>query len=291
MYRKLVLAALVVAVVAVPVEAKRVARPFSPVEKVARAELVVSGSVSAVQKDPVMLVQYAGDPNKVAHTVATIKIEKGLLGTGKLTEVKVAFVAPPKPDPNVPVRPGRGGFQPVNLTPGQEGVFFLTKHPGGDYYTVTPMMQPLNAKDPEYKAQLEVATKAAAAIADPVKALKAAKPEDRFLAATTLLTKFRTVPDGVETEIVKVPTDETRLILKALLEGDWAKYDPNTVNGSQAFYSLALTAKDGWVQPVVVNTPGAPPVDFNAVMKDAFGKWIDGPGKNYQISKIAPKQK
>lgn len=291
MIRTLALAAAGVAAFAAPADAKRVARPFGPVEKVARADAVLVGKVSSVGKDVVMLPQYPGDPNKVAHKVAVIKVEKGLLGTDKATEFKVAFVPPPKADPNVPVRGGRGGFQPIDFAAGQEGVFFLTKHPDGSHYAVTPMMTPLDPKAENYKAQVEVATKAAAAIADPAKALKAEKAEDRFLAAAALVTKYRTVPDGVEAEIVKVPADETKLVLKALAEGDWSKYDENTVNGTQAFYMLGLTAKDGWVPPVVVSTPGAPPVDFNAVTKDAFAKWLDAEGKNYQISKFAPKKK
>jgi hypothetical protein len=293
MIRNLFLAAAAVALFIVPAGAagKRAIRIFSPVEKVAQSEMVVTGKVASFDKDA-MLPQYAGDPNKVAHKVAVVKIEKGLLGADKLTEVKVAFVAPPKPDPNVPVRPVRGGFQQVNLTEGQQATFFLTKHVGGDYYTITPMLAPIDSKDENAKAATEIVAKATAAIADPMKALKAEKADDRFFAATAIVTKYRSFPqDGRETTTEKVPADETKLLLKGLLEGDWSKYDGNSVNGSQAFQSLGLTEKDGWVQPVVVNNPGAPPVDFNAVMKDAFGKWIDGPGKNYQINRVVPKKK
>jgi hypothetical protein len=292
MIRNLFVAAAAVALFAAPGEAKRAIRLFSPVEKVAHAEVVVAGKVASFDKDA-MLPQYPGDPNKVAHKVAVVKVEKGLLGAGDMKEVKIAFVAPAKPNPKAPpVRPVRGGFGQVDLAEGQEATFFLTKHAGGEYYAITPMLAPLDPKAEGYKEQAEVVAKAAAAIAEPAKALKAAKPEDRFLAATAILTKYRSFPqNGGETAIEKVPADESKLILKGLLEGDWSKYDGTTVNGSQAFYSLALNEKDGWVQPVVVNTPGAPPVDFNAVMKDAFGKWIDGPGKNYQINKIVPKKK
>lgn len=291
MIRTLTLAAVAVALFAAAADAKRVARPFGPVEKVARAEAVFVGKVSAVEKDAVMLPQYPGDPNKVAHKVAVIKVEKGLLGTGKATEFKVAFVAPPKADPKAPPRPVRGGPQGIDLAAGQEGVFFLAKHPDGTHYTVTPMTAPLDPKAEDYKTQLETVTRATAAIADPVKALKAEKAEDRFLAAAALVARYRTVPDGVEAEIVKVPAEESKLVLKALTEGDWSKFDANTPNGAQAFYMLGLNAKDGWVQPVVVNNPGAPPVDFNAVLKDAFAKWLDAAGKDYQISKFVPKKK
>ncbi len=281
-----------VAVFAVPAEAGgKAMRPFTPVEKAARAEVVFTGKVSAIAADTVMLQSYVGEPNKIAYKVATIKIEKGLFGTDKMTEVKVAFVAPPKPDPKAPVRPGRG-FRPIELTEGQEGTFFLTKLPGGEY-TVSPMLAPLDPKAENYKDQVELVTKAAAAFTDPTKALKAAKAEDRFLAATALIAKYRAYPEGGgETETVKIPADETKLILKGLVEGDWSKYDALAINGAQAFYTLGLTEKDGWIQPVVAPQPaGAPQVDFNAVLRDAFTKWTDGAGKNYQISRIVPKKK
>src|SRR5262249_13861303 len=147
------------------------------------------------------------------------------------------------------------------------------------------MTAPLDPKAEDYKAQLDVATKAAAAIADPMKALKVEKAEDRFLAAAALVNRYRTVPDSVESEAVKVSAEESKLILKALTEDDWSKFDGNVPNGARAFYMLGLNAKEGWVQPVVVNQPGAPPVDFNAVLKDAFAKWLDAAGKDYQIGK------
>ncbi len=291
MLRSLSLALTGLCLVASTAEAKRAMRVFTPVERLAQSQMTVVGKVKSVEATPVMLPQYPGDPNKVAHKVAVIQVEKGLFGAGDAKEIKVAFLAPPKLDPNVPVRPGRGGFQTINLEAGQEGVFFLSKHNTGDYLTITPMISPLNSKDENYKAAFENVTKAAAALNDPAKALKAEKPEDRFLAAAAILARYRAVPDGVEAEIVKVPADESRLILKGLAEGDWTRFDENLPNATQAFYSLALTPKDGWVQPVIVNTPGAPPVDFNAVMKDAFMGWMDGAGKNYQINRMVPKKK
>jgi hypothetical protein len=296
MIRIFLAAAAVAALLVVPTSAygKRAIRIFTPIEKVAHADLVVTGKVASFDKDA-MLPQYAGDENKVTHKVAVIKIEKGLLGAGKVTEVKVAFVPPPKPDPNAPPvrpgRPGRGGFQQIELKEGQQATFFLTRHPGGDFYTIHPMLAPIDAKDENAKAAAEVVAKATAAVADPMKSLKAEKAEDRFLAATALVSKYRAFPqDGRETTTEKIGAEESKLILKALAEGDWSKYDPNTVNGAQAFYALGLTEKDGWVQPVIVNTPGAPPVDFNAAMKDTFTQWVSGPGKNYQIHKIVPKK-
>lgn len=287
MLRKLLMAAAAAAVLAVPVEAKRAIRIFTPLEKVARAEIVVTGKVSAVEKELVNAIRFAGDNEKVAHKVAVIKIDKPLVGGGSVTHVKVGFIPPPPADPSVPPRPVRGGFQAVDLKEGQEGLFFLTKHPSGEFYTITPMLAPLDPKAENYKAQVEQVTKAAAALADPMKALKAATADERFLAAAALLAKYRSYPeDGRETEIVKVPAEESKLILKALAEADWKKSDGEPLNAMQTFYMLGLGEPAGWKQPQVKAGE-----NFQDVIKTAFAKWVDGAGKDYQIQKIVPKQK
>jgi hypothetical protein len=287
MTRTLLLAA-VVALTAAPADAKRIARPFTPLEKVARAEVVVAGTVSAVEKETVNAVRFAGDAEKVAHKVAVIKVDKALVGGAGVTHLKVAFVPPPPADPNAPpVRGGRGGFQAVDLKPGQEGLFFLTRHPGGEYYTITPMMAPLDPKGENYKAQAEQASKAAAALADPLKALKAEKPADRFFAASALLAKYRSYPEtGDEVESVKVPAAESKLILQAIAEADWAKADENGLGGLQAFYQLGLNPAAGFTQP-----KPAPGANFQDALKKAYTDWLAGPGKDYQVEKIVPKKK
>ncbi len=280
-------AAAAIALIAVPADAKRAIRLFTPIDKVARAEMVIAGKVSAIEKDMVDAIRFPGDTEKVPHKVAVIKIDKGIVGGDTITHVKVGFIPPPPVDPNAPVRPMRGGPAPVlELKEGQEAVFFLTKHASGEFYTVTPMLAPLDPKAENYKTQLEQVTKAAAVFANPMKGLKAAKPEDRSFAATALVTRYRSFPEtGGEVDTMKIPADETKLILKGLAEGDWKKYEADTINGMQAFYQLALTEKDGWKQPQPILN-----VEFADTMKEAFVKWIDDAGKDYQIGKFVPKK-
>jgi hypothetical protein len=287
MIRNLLLASVAVAVLAVPAEAKRAIRIFSPLEKVAQSEVVVTGKVSAIEKDTVMAAQFPKG-EKVAHKVAVIKVEKGLFGAANVTHVKVGFVPPPPADPNTPVRPVPGrGFGPVNLTEGQEGLFFLTKHHSGEFYTINPMLAPLDPKADTYKAQAELVTKATTALADPAKALKAEKADDRFFAATVIIAKYRSYPlGGGEVETAKVPAEESKAILKALAEGNWKPADENSPNGMLAFGQLGLTPKDGFNAPKLL-----PNDDYAAKMKEAFAKWLDGPGKDYQINKLVPKAK
>jgi hypothetical protein len=286
MIRYLLTAAAIVALLAVPAEAKRVAAPASPVEKVARAEAVVVGKVTALEKDLVTVAAAPGSPDKVSYQVAVVKVEAALVGAANATHVKVGFVPPPKGEP-APGRPGRGGVGPGALAEGAEGLFFLSKHPTADFYTLSPLLAPVETTATDYKAQVELAKRTAAALADPLKALKADKPADRGFAATALVLKYRSYPfDGGTVETAKVSAEESKLILKGLAEANW-KGDPNdalAVAGYQAFARLGLTDTDGWKPPVP--KPGD---DFIDATRTAFAKWLDGTGAEYRIGKFVKK--
>jgi len=290
MFRVLSLASVAALVLVAPVEAKRVMRLFTPVEKLVRADVVAVGKVTALEKDLVTAAPLPGAAEKLTYKIAVLKVENGLYGTANITHVKVGFIPPAPVDPApVPVRPVRGGFQQVNLTAGQEGLFYLTKHHSGEFYVINPLMAPTEAAADGFKDQVALVKKGVAVLADPMKALKADKADDRFFAANVLVTKYRTYPEGGgEVENVKVPADESKLILKALAEGNW-KSDPNApqaFNAYQSFGQLGLTDKDGWAVPAV--KPGE---DFIETTKEAFAAWVAGAGKDYQIEKMVVKKK
>jgi hypothetical protein len=287
MTRQLLAAAMGLIVLAAPADAKRIARAFGPVEKVARAEIVLAGKVTAIEKEMVDAVRFPGDTQKVPHKVAVIKIDKPLIGGGAVTHVKVGFIPPPPIDPTTPRPPIRGGFQPVELKEGQEGVFFLTRHAGGEFYTFSPMMGPIDSKAENYKTQFEQVQKAAAALADPMKALKADKPADRFFSAAALVARYRSYPEsGGEVETLKVAAEESQLILKAIAEADWKKSDENGLGALQSFYQLGLNPSSGFQQP-----QPKPGVDFEETLRAAFVAWLADGGKDYRIEKLVPKKK
>ena len=281
------LSLLMLLLLAVPAAA-RVAAPLNVVQRTARADAVIVGKVSAIEKDAVAVAP-SPDAAKVDHTVAVIKVEAALAGVTNVTHVKVGFVPSPPADPKVPVPPRRG-FAPVELKEGQEGLYFLTKHPSGQFYTINVMTPPVDAQADSYKADVELARRATAAIADPMTALKAEKPAERFFAAAALVIKYRTAPnDAGEVEFVKASAEESKLILKALAEEpDWSKPSLGPVTGTQAFFMLGLTDKDGWTPPRP--QPGVP-ADTNAVHREAFVKWVAAGGKDYQVNRLAAKKK
>ncbi len=290
MIRRLLVVAVAAMVLAVPVEAKRAIRIFTPTEKLVRSDAVIIGKVTAIEKNTVDAAPFPGVAEKQAYKVAVIKVETGLVGAANVTHFKVGFQPPPAGQPaNPPGRPGRGGFQPVNLTEGMEGLFYLTKHHTGDFYTISPMMAPVDTKAEDYKSQIADAKKGGAVLSDPMKALKAEKADERFYAANVLVSKYRSYPEtGGEVENVKISADESKLILKAIAEGNWKSdpNDPNAPNPYQTFSQLGLNDKDGWKFPMV--KPGE---DFIAKTKEAFVAWLAGTGKDYQISKLVVKMK
>jgi hypothetical protein len=144
------------------------------------------------------------------------------------------------------------------------------------------------------KKELESVKKVTELLAEPTKGLKSDKADVRAETAALLVMKYRSYPAfGGEVDQVPIGAEESKLILKALADADWkaVRPGPGATNPMQAFYQLGLTDKDGWKPPVFPpQKPGQPPVDFVGVQKEAFVKWLAGPGKDYQIKKVVPKK-
>lgn len=273
----------------------------SPTQRALAADTVVVGKVTAVEKETVEAAPFPGATEKVRYKVAVVQITTPLAGAGNLTHIKVGFVPPlpaqppqPGPQPGAirpPIR--RPGLVRPELKEGQEYVLFLVKHAEGGFYVMPPMSPPLDAKAESAKKEIEGIKKVLAVVADPEKALKAEKPADRAFAAVILATKYRTYPDfAPAVEEVPIPAEESRQILQGLADADWTKFDRTAPNGMQAFYMLGLTEKDGWTPPRPVPVkPGQPAANINLVTKEAFIKWLAGPGKDYRIKRVVAKKK
>lgn len=301
-----VVVAVVATAVGAPTEAYALRVAFRPpAQRAISADVVVVGTVASVSPKLVEAPSpYVGATDTIRYAVATVKVTEALAGLGRqTTEIRVGFVPSPKPEaegnppgrPPLVVRPPRGGPAQPELKEGQQLVLFLTKHPAANFYIFTGMNPPLDLKEEQGQRDLESVKRVLGLLAEPLKGLKSDRPEIRTLTATALILKYRSLPEfGQPVEPVAIPAEESRLILRALAEGNWGSdFRPDTTGLSpiQAFYQLGLTEKDGWLQPVVVNVPGAPPVDFNAVMRDAFQKWLEGPGKDYVIKRNVPQTK
>ncbi len=284
MTRTLLVAAVAVAMIASPAPAGAPAPAPSTAAKFAASEVIVTGKVTAIEKDTVDATSpYPGAKDKVAYKVAVVKIDGALAGAEKVTHIKIGFVPP---DPNAPPVRGSGGVirprEPVpELKEGQAVLVFLSKHPTADFYVMPYRYLPADLGTDAGKKELEQVKKFATVLADPMKGLRSDTAAVRAETALLLVTKYRTAPTlAPKIEQVPVAADESKLILQALVEGNW-----NSGPALLAFLQLGLTEKDGWKDPVV--KPGE---NYIASTKDAFVKWLDAPGKDYRVKKFVPKK-
>lgn len=267
-----------------------------PAQRALTNEVVVVGTVTAVEKDTVDAAPAPGAPNKVAFTLAVVKVDRPLAGADNLTHLKVGFVAqppPPVPQPGLPPRPllpRRFGLP--DLKAGDQYVFFLNRHPDGRFYVMPFASPPVDAKTDAGKAELEDVRKALAVVADPKKALTAAKAEDRAFAAAALVLKYRAFPEaGGATAEEPIGAEESRLILRGLAGGDWKQGRRFDVGPMVAFTQLGLTPQDGWTPPRPPRpVPGQPAPDYAQLSRDAFVAWLDGPGRDYRVKRVVPKK-
>ena len=284
-----------------PAFALRIAAPPQPAQMAIHSPVVVVGKVTAIEKDTVDATSpFVGAKDSVAYKVAVVKIDGALAGADNLTHIKIGFVPPvAAPNPNPPVggvRPPiiRRGPQMPEIKEGQELLLFLAKHPTGDFYVVPGMNYPVDVSTDAGKKTLEQVKRVTVVLADPAKGLKSEKAAERTDAAILAVMKYRSYPVlGGEAKDVAIPADESKLILKALAEANWslknqggAEFSPNAF---VAFNQLGLADKDGWKPVIAQAKPGQPPVDYAAATKEAFVKWLAGPGKDYQIKKVVAK--
>lgn len=298
-------AAAAVALSATPAQALRIALPVATTkQKAMQADAVVVGKVTGIDKETVDLEQFPGGP-KVPHTVANIKIETALLGAKNITHLKLAYVKPGDDQPGGggggidggPVFPGGpggpgigrpfpgGGFQAFTPAEDQEGVFFLKKHPTSDKHFVVDFGHtPVLSSEASYKDELAKVTAIATTFADPLKALKVEKAEERLANALTLAQRYRTAPQNNMSGVLEetpIPADEAKLLLKVLTEVDWAK----EADAPRLADALGLMPGN-YGLPRVAATDGEEPM---AARQRAFKAWAEKYADKFVVTKVSAK--
>jgi len=245
---------------------------LTPAQSAAIVDVVLVGTVVEIEKEMIEAESGPGAKDKMSYTVANVKVGDPIRGLKSETNLKIGFTPS-----------ARTG---LNLTEKQEYLLFLTKHHSGNFYTLNFMSPPL-AITADTKASVADVKAIGKILADPAKAMKAEKAEDKALAAVVLITKYRTYPNSpIEHTTEALPLDESQAILKSLGELDWAaNANIGGFDTMRAFYLLAVGADSGWKQPAI--KPGD---DTVAIMHKAFVAWLKGPGAKFQIQKYIPKK-
>jgi hypothetical protein len=263
--------------------------------------LVVSGTV-AVGKETVEATAEYGHAAKTTYKLATIRVKDVLVGDKPGDTVTVLLppaepVAVPAETRGRPPLLRRQPVQPVQLIDGQEGVFFLSRHPNAPPHHHIPRgAVPLNPLDTDYKDHLAAVKRVGAVVADPVPALKAKAAADRYDAAVALVYRYRFAFGNMPAEEVAVPAEETKLLLAAIAEFDWAEFDKPFVPGAPP--------RDYTKQPNDLLTllgihqggdTGFPKVQVNpgqgmfAAYRQTYREWLDGPGGKFVVTKRVPR--
>jgi len=248
--------------------------------RIANADLVVVGKVTKFGPKLVKGEMFKGDERDMQ--IATIKVSDTLLGK-EVKEIEVGFFPPASNNggggPRIRPRPG------VQLKQDQEACLILTKHPTKKgVYVVTNFYDSIPKESADFAKQLETILKSAKLLAKPTDGLKSKEAEDRLLTAALLITRYRT-DRTAEGKTEKVAVDESKLILQALAEADWAPKNNPRVGGNQIspqnlFFNLGVTEKDGWKMPK----------DFTKLADEAK-KWCKDNAGKYQIVRFTSEAK
>jgi hypothetical protein len=274
-----------------PAAALSLPAPAPIPQRVAQADVVAVGKVTAVEEKTVTAPSLPGAKDKVEYTVAVIKVKDAFLGAKGLTHIKVGYVVPKEP----PAQPGGpiiiGGRRPqVKFEVDQEVCVFLKKHHEGDFYVAQAYFDVIDKKQAgdTFDKQVEEAKKAANLLADPKASLKSKDADTRTMTAEMLVSRYR-VWRGPDAKLEEIDPDESKLILKALADADWnPKADPGQhfmqMSPAMAFNQLALTQKDGFV---FHSTPNAPPTAYHEAAK----AWLRENADNYRIKRLVAEKK
>jgi hypothetical protein len=240
--------------------------------RVATAEVVVVGKVTAFEDKTVMAAPFPGAKNKIEFTIAVITVGESLLAPKGTTAIRLGFVPSP---PGVRISP-----PPFEATVGMEGCFFLTKHGEGDFHVVSGQLGFVSKKSDQFEKSLALVKRCIKILDDPNAALKAKNAEDRFLAAGMLLAQYRT-RKSANAATEAIDAGQSKLILQALAAADWTPTtDYTQLSPRLVLGRLPLSAKDNW----------APPKD--AKVYGAYAQqWLTDNAGTYRIERFVAEKK
>lgn len=281
---------LIVATLSVPVTAQAMMIAPSPLpQRVATADLVVLGKVVSIEPKTVKARRFPHDKDKGEYQIAVVKINETLYGGKGLTHVRVGFIPPVPQPPVVPVNPGggvgpvavirTGGNSPVVvLKKDQEVCLFLKNHFDAEFMTAPMYFDAINKTSPNFEKELAEVRRCGKLLADPLAGLKSEKAQDRFTTAAMLIVQYRSArPYMVTKKTEPIDAAESKLILKALADADWAQ-QPGRLDqmAPQTIFSwLGLTPKEGWQQPK----------DYRQIA-EAAKNWLAKNKDTYRIQKL-----
>src|SRR5207244_9780881 len=219
---------------------------------------------------------------KIPYQIAVVSVQTPILGMKTSDQIRVGYVVLPSATKESQVKYRR--LVRLKLIEGQEGCFFLTKHPEEPFYVAKAPYEFLDkSKTKAYDIKLGEIKHCAQLLHDPDAGLQAKAPADRLLTAAMLIFRYRTARyaySGKPTTASIAP-DQSRRILTALAEADWKEEEaPLELSPFSLFMRLDLRPEDGWTPAKSV------PEQISAAKK-----WLRENAGKYRIQRFVPETK
>jgi hypothetical protein len=241
--------------------------------KVAIADCVVVGKVTASQPEPVSAHPYRQQATRLEFMVVTMAVRETLFGP-RQAQVRMGFIC-------YKVRSGE--YKSV-ATVGQEGCFFGVKC-DQDFYVV-PSGCFLDSRDPDYDKDVALARRCARMLDDPGQWLKSKEAGDRLLAACMLVLRYTYAPLrwGGQMKGEPVDAEHSKLILLALADADWTTPDPSTGLSPRNMvgWLMMSTVRTGVPWPKTWPRPIGPDADAIAAQK----QWLRDHAGTHRIQRL-----
>jgi hypothetical protein len=188
----------------------------SVANKVALADCVVLGKVTAIEAGPVQgqVWRYSALP-KWDFTIVEVEIAEPLFGAKGVKRARFGFIG--SLEKNVQ-------YQPAPAV-GRSGCFFGVKVGNNDFYVV-PRFCYHDQKAPGFADDLALARRAGRLLAKPTEGLKSKDPDERVSAAYLLILRSLFAPfrHGETGKSVPIDAEQSKLALLALAKADWKKH-------------------------------------------------------------------
>ncbi len=248
--------------------------PMGPTQ-VAGADAVFVGKVVEIEPAEVDAKPYAGAKETVKYKVAVVKITEGIRGVNEVKSVRVGFAIPAPRKVGVPIV--GGGPRTQQLAVGQEGLFLINMHAEGKFYQAPNFGAFVPTAQKSFDGDVKMAKRVVAVMANTKQALESKDADERLMAVSILVTKYRTArAPGAKQE--PIDAAESKLILNAIGSANWRPAGFGAPNPYQLFNQLGITAQDGWKAPTKIKSQDD--------LRDAVQAWIKDKGDSYRIKRF-----
>lgn len=274
MKKQLLALALVAVAIAIPAHAFAlvIAPPPGPT-RVAQSDAVVVGRVIAIEPTDV-------EVKGAKYTIAIVQVSDKILGVKDEKMIRVGFIPPVKPIPGKPI--SSGSLRNNALKVGQEGLFMMQKHPTEKFFLAPQFGYFTDATQKNFNDEVKSAKKAVAIMADPKAALQSKNAEDRLLAASLQVARYRS-PRVFPNKQEPIDAEESKLLLETIVNSKWEQIRFGQTNAYQLFLQLGITEKDGWTPPRNVKSIEE--------IQQAAQTWYREKGGTYRIQRFVPAEK